>query len=129
MVVDNQIQIMWLILNWGIKSKVSKCKCGWVLTQANSSSYGEDGYVLLTGYTYICFCNNIQQLLYQHAFTASSVPTTSRIVVFEENVDTPTLNTDIIASISRDGGSTFHYCNFKSDSQDMSQEVQVDKEF
>ena len=41
------------------------------------------------------------------SFTASSVPTTSRIVVFEENVATPTLNTDIIASISRDGGSNF----------------------
>ena len=41
------------------------------------------------------------------AFTATSVPTTSRIVVFEENVATPTLNTDIIASISRDGGSNF----------------------
>jgi hypothetical protein len=27
--------------------------------------------------------------------------------VFQENVDTPTLNTDIIASISRDGGSNF----------------------
>ena len=41
------------------------------------------------------------------AFSATSVPTTSRIVVFEENVTTPTLNTDIIASVSRDGGSTF----------------------
>ena len=40
-------------------------------------------------------------------FAATSVPTASRIVVFEENVDTPTLNTDVIASISRDGGSTF----------------------
>ena len=27
--------------------------------------------------------------------------------MFEENVATPTLNTDIIASVSRDGGSTF----------------------
>ena len=36
-------------------------------------------------------------------FTSSSVATSARIVVFEENVDTPTLNTDIIASISRDG--------------------------
>ena len=42
-----------------------------------------------------------------NAFTSTGVPTLSRIVVFEENVDTPTLNTDIIASISRDGGSTF----------------------
>ncbi len=42
-----------------------------------------------------------------NAFAAGTVPTTSRIVVFEENVATPTLNTDIIASISRDGGSNF----------------------
>ena len=28
-------------------------------------------------------------------------------MVFQENVDTPTLNTDIIASVSRDGGSNF----------------------
>ena len=40
-------------------------------------------------------------------FAAGSVPTTSRIVVFEEDVETPTLNTDVIASISRDGGTTF----------------------
>jgi hypothetical protein len=40
-------------------------------------------------------------------FTSNSVATTARIVVFEENVETPTLNTDIIASISRDNGSTF----------------------
>ena len=42
-----------------------------------------------------------------NAFTAGSAPTSSRIVVFQENVATPTLNTDIIASISRDGGTTF----------------------
>ena len=42
-----------------------------------------------------------------NAFTASAAPSSSRIVVFQENVDTPTLNTDIIASISRDGGSNF----------------------
>ena len=29
------------------------------------------------------------------------------IVVFEEDIQSPTLNTDIIASVSRDGGSTF----------------------
>ena len=40
-------------------------------------------------------------------FASGTVPTSSRIVVFQENVDTPTLNTDIIASVSRDGGVTF----------------------
>ena len=42
-----------------------------------------------------------------NAFTASSAPSTSRIVVFQENVDSITLNTDLIASVSRDGGSNF----------------------
>ena len=42
-----------------------------------------------------------------NAFTAGSAPSTSRIVVFQENVDSITLNTDIIASVSRDGGSNF----------------------
>jgi len=36
-------------------------------------------------------------------FTASSAPSKFRIVVFQENVGSPTLNTDIIASVSRDG--------------------------
>ncbi len=64
---------------------------------------GEDGYVLITGTKTIAASSTI----ISNAFAATSVPTTSRIVVFEENVDTPTLNTDIIASVSRDGGTTF----------------------
>ena len=40
-------------------------------------------------------------------FTSSSVATSSRIVVFQEDVESPTINTDIIASISRDAGVTF----------------------
>ena len=64
----------------------------------------EDGYVLITA---SAPATTVSTTIVSTAFTASSVPTTSRIVVFEENVATPTLNTDIIASISRDGGSTF----------------------
>ena len=70
---------------------------------AGTNEGGEDGYVLLTGSA----CLAASTTIVSTAFTATSVPTTSRIVVFEENVETPTLNTDIIASISRDGGSTF----------------------
>ena len=65
----------------------------------------EDGYVLLTA-SAVC-ASTTSTTIISSAFTATSVPTSSRIVVFEENVDTPTLNTDIIASISRDGGSNF----------------------
>jgi len=65
---------------------------------------GNDGYALLT----ICQPGTTTSTtVVSNAFTASSEPSTSRIVVFQENVDTPTLNTDIIASISRDGGSNF----------------------
>jgi hypothetical protein len=69
-----------------------------------SSDNGEDGYVLLTAT--VCG-GTTSTTIVSTAFTSTSVPTSARIVVFEENVDTPTLNTDIIASISRDGGSTF----------------------
>ena len=67
------------------------------------SGTGEDGFVLLTG----TGLDKSSTTIVSNAFTATSVPTRSRIVVFQENVDTPTLNTDIIASISRDGGSNF----------------------
>ncbi len=68
-----------------------------------STTAGEDGYVLITG------SGNVTQstTIVSNAFTASSEPSTSRIVVFQENIDSITLNTDLIASISRDGGSTF----------------------
>ena len=59
--------------------------------------------MLLTG----SFCVAQTTFIASNAFAATSVPTTSRIVVFEEDIESPTLNTDIIASISRDGGSTF----------------------
>jgi hypothetical protein len=67
---------------------------------------GEDGYVLLTG-SYCAQTPGASTTIVSTAFTSSSVATNARIVVFEENVDTPTLNTDIIASISRDAGVTF----------------------
>tara|TARA_B100002019_G_scaffold204507_1_gene177364 strand:+ start:207 stop:1817 length:1611 start_codon:yes stop_codon:yes gene_type:complete len=69
-------------------------------------SFGEDGYVFVTA----SYCQSVggqSTTIVSTAFAAGSVPSTSRIVVFEENVQTPTLNTDIIASISRDGGSTY----------------------
>ena len=66
---------------------------------------GEDGYVFLTASGGSAAATSTT--IISSAFSASSVPTTSRIVVFQENIDTPTLNTDIIASVSRDGGSNF----------------------
>ena len=69
-----------------------------------STTAGEDGYVLITGSV---AASATSTAIVSNAFTAGSAPSTSRIVVFQENIDTPTLNTDIIASVSRDGGSNF----------------------
>lgn len=41
------------------------------------------------------------------AFTAEAVPSEGRLVVFEEDVDAVTVNTDLLAYISRDNGSTY----------------------
>jgi len=72
---------------------------------ACTNEAGEDGYVLLVGSADPQATSSTT--IVSEPFTSTSVPTSSRIVVFEENIDTPTLNTDIIASVSRDGGSTF----------------------
>ena len=71
---------------------------------APNTGRGEDGFVLITG---TAAAQATSTTIVSNAFTAGSAPSTSRIVVFQENVDTPTLNTDIIASVSRNGGSNF----------------------
>ena len=71
---------------------------------ALGESSGYPGYVLISG---SAPATTTSTTIISNAFTSTSVPTTSRIVVFQENVASPTLNTDIIASISRDGGSNF----------------------
>ena len=46
--------------------------------------------------------------LQSNAFASSVTdPTTGHIVLFEEDVDAVTLNTDLVASVSRDGGTTW----------------------
>ena len=67
------------------------------------ANYGEDGYVLITATASPVAASTLSTTIISEPFTSTSVATSARIVVFEENVDTPTLNTDIIASISRDG--------------------------
>lgn len=71
---------------------------------AGYATDGEDGYILITG----TGANPVPAVagsstIVSGNFTAQSAPSSARIVVFEEDVDTPTLNTDIIASVSRDG--------------------------
>ena len=65
---------------------------------------GEDGYVLLSA---SLPATTVSSTIVSTAFSAGSVPTTARIVVFETDVASATLNTDIIAQVSRDGGSTY----------------------
>ena len=72
--------------------------------RTGSNPAGGDGFVLFTA---SLPASTTSTTIVSNAFTATSVPTSSRIVVFEENVATPTINTDIIASISRDGGSNY----------------------
>ena len=69
-----------------------------------NTNAGKDVFVFITGSSP---ATTTSTTIVSNAFTASSAPSSSRIVVFQENVATPTLNTDIIASISRDGGSNF----------------------
>ena len=68
-----------------------------------TAANGEDGYVLLTGTGLATSSTTI----ISDPFASTTVPTSTRIVVFEENVGTPSLNTDIIASVSRNGGTNF----------------------
>jgi hypothetical protein len=80
------------------------CESGGVSTPnyvcGTGEANAEDGYVLLTA---PIPATTTSMTVVSDTFTSTSVPTSSRIVVFEENIDTPTLNTDIIASVSRDG--------------------------
>jgi hypothetical protein len=71
-----------------------------VVVGTGGGTDGEDGYVLLTASG---VSGAATSTIVSNSFTSNSVATSARIVVFEENVDTPTLNTDIIASVSRDG--------------------------
>jgi hypothetical protein len=68
---------------------------------------GEDGYVLIENSDTAVTASVTSTTIVSSTFTSSAEASSARIVVFEENIDTPTLNTDIIASVSRDGGTTF----------------------
>ena len=65
----------------------------------------ENGYVLITRTS--SSAPTTSTTIMSEPFASTSVPTTSRIVVFEERLTSLTLNTDLIASVSRDGGSNF----------------------
>ncbi len=66
----------------------------------------EGGYVFITATGFNAATTTATDLV-SEPVTAGSAPSSARIVVFEENIATPTLNTDIIARVSRDGGTNF----------------------
>ena len=70
---------------------------------AQSDNPGASGAVLITANAPAVATATT---IISNTFTASSTPSTARMVVFQENVDTPTLNTDIIAQVSRNNGTT-----------------------
>jgi len=91
--------------NWGARAPFPSANSAGSY-QSNPSSYASsDGYVLINA-AGIC-ASATSTTITSEPFASGTVPTSSRIVVFEENVETPTLNTDIIASVSRDAGVTF----------------------
>jgi hypothetical protein len=53
------------------------------------------------------FVGTENMTLLSNAQVAESVPTSARLVLFEEDVDTITLNTDLKAYVSRDNGTTY----------------------
>lgn len=53
------------------------------------------------------YSNTADMVLVSETVTAEALPTTARIVLFEENVDAVTINTDLKAYLSRDGGTTW----------------------
>ena len=69
----------------------------------NSDGPGNSGAVLISA---TAPATATSTTVISNAFTASSAPSTARMVVFQENIDTPTLNTDIIAQVSRNNGTT-----------------------
>lgn len=74
-------------------------------TPAPGNVYGGDGYVVLAWNE----LNTSTATITSATFTATAVPTRARLVVFQDNIspDTATINTDLVASVSRDGGTTY----------------------
>ena len=76
-------------------------------TPAPGNVAGGDGYVVLTWSTLVTSAATITSSTF--ATLNSLVPTKARLVIFQDNIspDTATINTDLVASVSRDNGTTF----------------------
>ena len=71
----------------------------------SAQGFAEDGYVLITVSPVSATATST--VITSEIFAATNPVSTARVVVFQEDVAVPTLNTDIIASVSRNAGSNF----------------------
>lgn len=95
-----------LVLGIGGQSNGSRCINGWideVLVNKGTGKWTSNFTPPIADYTPI----PQDMTLLSQTKTADAVPSNSRLVIFEEDVDSVTLNTDLKGWISRDGGSTF----------------------
>lgn len=74
-------------------------------TSYDAGSGGDGGTILTQVSQSNRTFNNLD--LRSNAVSAVSQPTTARITLFQEDVDSGTINTDIKAFVSRDGGTTY----------------------
>jgi hypothetical protein len=74
-------------------------------TPAPGNLSGGNGYIVLAWNE----ISTATATITSATFTATAVPTRARLVVFQDNIspDTATINTDLVASVSRDGGTTY----------------------
>ena len=56
-------------------------------------------------------------VLHSVGYVANYVPTSARVVIFEEDIDTMEPNVDLVIAISRDGGATFTNCTIAKDQE------------
>lgn len=72
-----------------------------------SARYGSTSFIQLAEMGMMGFNTSANLLLQSNAFTADAPPDEARILIQMDPVDAITINTDVIASVSRDDGTTW----------------------
>jgi len=78
----------------------------YIIVSAAAANFGSDSANIKKMNVYAS-SSPANMSLQSNATTANAVPTDAHIVVWQEDVDGVTLNTDLIVSVSRDGGTTW----------------------
>jgi hypothetical protein len=87
---------------------VDLAKCSNQLWHDDYGQYGSDSWYSPDG--------AVNMTLQSIGYVSNYVPTSARIVIFEDDVDVITENTDLIAYVSRNGGTTFTAVTITKDS-------------